>query len=449
MEFNKKIVLSALVAAMITFTGCGDSGGGGTTADTTKPVVTLVGASTVTVLQGATYTDAGATAIDDVDGVKTPTATSTVDTNTLGSYTYTWSATDAAGNVGTAVRTVIVQDEEIVYSTPTSTILSGDITTNTYLTKDKVWTIDGLVAVKNNASLKIDAGTTIIGKNGTGALASFMIIDKGSKIYAAGTATEPIIFTSEIAHNGGTAAVGQWGGLTIIGNAGNTQVGPYEVNPAFVAGTTDMADNSGILTYVHILNSGITMEVDKEINGLSMVGVGSGTKVENITVNKSDDDCIELWGGTVNLTNINLSECTDDNFDIDDGYSGTVKNLTIVASGTTNAGMEMSGTTAATFEDLSITMNASATEGVIYFKKDGIGGHFKNVVITNNLPDTYAYGTFLTTGTPNVANISFENVTIDGSFAGTQFVKSTLDARGYPLPTGTADATMKAIFDAQ
>ena len=149
---------------------------------------------------------------------------------------------------------------------------------------------------------------------------------------------------------------GQWGGLTIIGNAadvgvapGDEQVEPYEVNSEFVPGNTDAEDNSGVLRYVQILNSGITMEQDKEINGLSLVGVGSGTTIENITVKRSDDDGIEIWGGTVNITNAYIEYCTDDQFDIDDGYSGTVTNLTIHEITDGNAGIEMSGTTAATF----------------------------------------------------------------------------------------------------
>jgi len=432
---KKKIALSVLASAIITFTGCGESSSDNT-ADTTPPVVTLTGSATVNILQGATYTDLGATANDNVDGAITPTTSSTIDTNTVGTYQYTWSATDAAGNVGTAVRTVVVATV-----LPTKETLSGDITADTTLTADKVWVIDGLVAVKNNAVLTIEPGTTVVGKTGTGASTSYMVIDKGSKINAAGTVAEPIIFTSEIAYDGGTAAVGQWGGLTLIGKAGNTQVTAYEVNEAFTADSTDMADNSGVLTYVSILNSGITMEVDKEINGLSMVGVGSGTTVDHITVAKSDDDCIELWGGTVNLSNINLSECTDDHFDIDDGFSGTVTDLTIVATNG-NAGIEMSGTTDATFDGVNITMNASAKEGAIYFKKDGIGGHFKNTVITNNLADTYAYGSIFSEGTATLANVSFETTTIGGTFAGTQFVNKT-DAA-----TDSADE-IKTIFDAQ
>ena len=94
------------------------------------------------------------------------------------------------------------------------------------------------------------------------------------------------------------------------------------------------------------------MEQDKEINGLSLVGVGSSTIIDHITVNKSDDDCIEAWGGTVDMSNITLSECTDDHFDIDDGYAGIVTNL-VINQTTGNAAIEQSGETEATFDGFS------------------------------------------------------------------------------------------------
>ncbi|CAA6815949.1 MAG: Unknown protein [uncultured Sulfurovum sp.] len=296
--------------------------------------------------------------------------------------------------------------------------IAGNITSDTTLSSDKVWVLDGLVAVTDGATLTVEAGTTVVGKDGTGDNTSYMIIDKGAKIMAEGTASSPIIFTSETAYNGGTAAVGQWGGLTIIGNAGNDQVQAYEVNSAYEAGDSDLTDNSGTLTYVQILNSGITMETDKEINGLSLVGVGSGTTIDNITVTKSDDDCIEAWGGTVNMSNISVSECTDDHFDIDDGYAGTVSNLTITQT-SGNAAIEMSGTTDATFDTFVITQESSVKEGGIFFKKDGIGGHFKNGFITDNSTD--GAGTIHSQGTATIANISFENVILGGSSTDAKF----------------------------
>ncbi|MDM5271543.1 hypothetical protein PGH07_05100, partial [Sulfurovum sp. zt1-1] len=319
-----------------------------------------------------------------------------------------------------------------------TTTLSNSIASDMTLTKDKLWLIDGLVVVENGATLTIEPGTTLAAFDGTGAQTSYMLVDAGGKIIADGTAAEPITFTStKVAIDGAAPAVGQWGGLTIIGNAGNPQVLPYEVDPSFVAGDTDLADNSGILRYVKILNSGITMDVDKEINGLSLVGVGSGTTIDHITVNKSDDDCVEAWGGTVNMSNIDVSECTDDHFDIDDGFSGTVTNLNVVQT-TGNAGFEMSGTTHATFDGFSILQNASAKEGGIYFKKDGIGGHFLNGTITDNVDDAYAAIYSLSadgvSDTVDAANTSFENITINGTSTGARF-------------TGTSDVTLEGKFN--
>ena len=322
--------------------------------------------------------------------------------------------------------------------TPTTSTLSGDITGDMTLTADTTWILDGLVAVKAGATLTIEAGTTIAGMNGTGANTSYMIVDKDSKIMAEGTAAKPIVFTSKLAVDGETASVGQWGGLTIIGNAGNDQVKPYEVNSDFVPGASNMADNSGVLKHVKILNSGITMAQDMEINGLSLVGVGSGTTIENITVDLSDDDGIELWGGTVNLTNVTITNCTDDYFDIDDGYSGTVKNLSITTT-TGNAGIEMSGTTSATFDGFTITQNGSNKEGSIYFKKDAIGGNFLNGTVTDNVDDEYgAIHSKSGDGvadTADIANTSFTNVTLAGSSTSARF-------------TGTSAASLEAKFDA-
>ena len=317
------------------------------------------------------------------------------------------------------------------YTTPAGNELAGDITTCTYLTKDRTWIIDGLVAVKGT-TLKIEAGTTLAGREGTGANTSYMVIDKDAKILAQGTQAAPIVFTSEVAVNGGQAAWAQWGGLTIIGNAANPQVGPYECNSDFVATDEDLEDNSGVLTYVQILNSGITMEQDKEINGLSLVGVGSGTTIDHITVNKSDDDCVEAWGGTVNMSHLTLSECSDDHFDIDDGYSGTVTDLVITQT-TGNAGIEQSGETVATFDGLTITQNSSAKEGGIFFKKAGIGGHFMNATIIDNSAE--GYGAIHSVETADIANTSFTNVTLTGNGSDDYF-------------TGDSAAELEAVFNA-
>ncbi len=316
-------------------------------------------------------------------------------------------------------------------TTPSTTVLAGDLTGCTLLTADKTWELDGLVVVTSGAELQIQAGTTIKGHDGTGDATSYLIVDKGAKIMAEGTVDKPIVFTSLA----DTKAVGLWGGVTIIGNAGNDQVNAYEVNSEFVAGATDMADNSGVLKYVKILNSGITMEQDKEINGLSLVGVGSGTVIDNITVDFSDDDGVEAWGGTVNMSNITISNCTDDHFDIDDGYSGTVTNLKITQT-SGNAAMEMSGTTLATFDGLTIVQNTSGKEGVVFFKGAGIGAKISNATITDNVTSDTAAGAIHSDNVDaDVANTSFTNVTLNGTSTEPRF-------------TGDSAAALEAKFDA-
>ena len=316
---------------------------------------------------------------------------------------------------------------------PSKVDVSGSITSDTHWTADKVYRLNGRVVVTSGATLTIDPGTVIVGKAGTGASSSWLVIDKGAKINAEGTAAKHIVFTSETAYDGGAPDVGQWGSLVIIGNAAmDAQVEPYEVDPSFVPGTGVADDNSGVLKYVDILNSGITIEENKELNGLSLVGVGNGTTIENIRVINSDDDCVEVWGGTVNMSDIYVSNCTDDQFDVDDGYSGVVTNLSInQISG--KSGIEMSGNTAVTFKNLFLLQNESAdgAEGAIYFKKDGIGGHFEDAQIVVN--STSANGAIYSKGSFDAANTTFTNVLLTGSNA-TKF-------------TGDSASGIEAAFD--
>ncbi|OUS25374.1 hypothetical protein A9Q98_12435 [Thalassotalea sp. 42_200_T64] len=106
-------LLPYLLTASLVLTACGgDSGGGGSDndPDTAAPIITLQGDSAVTLGDNEAYTDAGATATDDVDGTVTVTTTGSVDTAAIGSYTITYTATDAAGNSTTMTRTVTVAD---------------------------------------------------------------------------------------------------------------------------------------------------------------------------------------------------------------------------------------------------------------------------------------------------------------------------------------------------
>lgn len=99
-----KLSCIALVAGVITFTSCSKE-------DTTAPVITLAGSASMTISLNSNYTEPGATAKDDEDGDITPVITGTVNKDLAGTYTITYTATDAAGNSKSETRTVIVKND--------------------------------------------------------------------------------------------------------------------------------------------------------------------------------------------------------------------------------------------------------------------------------------------------------------------------------------------------
>ena len=276
-----------------------------------------------------------------------------------------------------------------------TTTLVGKISSDLTLTKDKQYKVDGLVKIDTGVTLSIEAGTIIFGDSSGD---DYIVVMRGAKIDANGTMEEPIIFTSEDALRNPTAAdVGQWGGLTILGAAPtNTNDPHYEVDesdPDFafgnlVAGQGDVNDDSGSLKNIYILNSGKTLGTDLEINGLSLAGVGKGTLVENVQVINSSDDCIEVWGGTVDIANVLLVNCHDDSFDLDLGYAGSAKNVVVQQKTVAHAGFEISSggdnpMTEAKIFDFIINKTVGSDEGGIYIKDDTTAPNFFNGVVTS------------------------------------------------------------------
>ncbi|WP_293299062.1 hypothetical protein [Pedobacter sp. UBA4863] len=214
-------------------------------------------------------------------------------------------------------------DEEEVNVTPkTPETINGEVTANKTLTADRVWYLDGVVLVKNNATLTIEPGTVIRAKVGTKAA---LVIDKGSKLIADGTVTKPIVFTS--GKDAGSRAPGDWGGIILVGKAPTNRITPVQVEGgvALTYGTDNIpADNSGILRYVRIEYAGIGVN-DSEINALTFYAVGSRTVVENVQTVYANDDAFEFFGGTVNCKNLIAYATADDDFDFDFGYNGSVQ----------------------------------------------------------------------------------------------------------------------------
>jgi hypothetical protein len=217
--------------------------------------------------------------------------------------------------------------QNTVHPSPNVTI-SGAITTNTTWTTGNTYLLQGLVYVKNNATLTIQPGVKILGDN-TGAA---IIVTRGAKINAVGTATSPIVFTSDKAP--GQRNKGDWGGIILLGK------GSFNINGGvnYIEGiaqtadtqygggaTPDDNDNSGTLKYVRIEYGGYVYAPNSEINGLTMGAVGRGTTIDYVQVSHVNDDAFEWFGGSVNCKHLVSYRTLDDDFDADNGYNGKVQ----------------------------------------------------------------------------------------------------------------------------
>ena len=206
-------------------------------------------------------------------------------------------------------------------------VIEGSVT----WTANKIYRLKGYVRVGEEAVfgtitktgvLTIEAGTVIIGDKGT---KGTLIVQRGSKLIANGTASAPIVFTS--AEGVGNRAPGDWGGVVICGKAPNNLTGTIELEGGYKGfhGGTASDDNSGSMKYVRIEYAGIPLNPNQEINSLTMGSVGSGTTLEYIQASFGLDDSFEWFGGTVNAKYLIAYKGTDDDFDVDNGYVGNVQ----------------------------------------------------------------------------------------------------------------------------
>jgi len=206
---------------------------------------------------------------------------------------------------------------------PTSNIIQGTISSSRFYAKG-TWILKGYVYVTDGATITFEAGCIIksdVTEKGA------LIIERGAKLIASGTAANPIVFTSGKAV--GSRAPGDWGGIILLGKAPTNR--PLDPAPTIEGGVgrqyggTDPLDESGVLRYVRIEYAGIAAEPGSEINGLTCGGVGSGTIIENVQVSFGNDDAFEFFGGTVNAKNLVAFATADDDFDFDFGYTGKIQ----------------------------------------------------------------------------------------------------------------------------
>ncbi len=276
--------------------------------------------------------------------------------------------------------------------------VTEDISTSTTWTADNTYNLQNQIYVLPGASLTIEAGTRIASTpsaNGSGSLA----VCRGAKIFALGTAEEPIVMTSTNDNGTWREAANEWGNLTIMGNAyisnsfeagntdtfGNNQspmeglVEEFPGDPKVIYGGVDDEDSSGALAYVSIRYGGRVVGLANELNGLSLGGVGRGTDIDHIEIMNNVDDGIEVWGGTVNLRYVNIWNIGDDSFDIDQGWRGSaqygliVQGYSLDASQGSGVGDNMCETDGAENSDAQPVTTAQIANFTMIGQPDGDG----------------------------------------------------------------------------
>ena len=239
-------------------------------------------------------------------------------------------------------------------------LVDENISANTTWESGEIYILGGRITVLDGATLTIESNVVVKGEAGTGVNATALVVAKGGTLNAMGTASEPIIFTSvaddiepgDIVSPSGLdpSLNGLWGGLIVLGKASiSADATPFQIEgiPAsdengLYGGSTD-DDNSGTIQYVSIRHGGSNIGEGNEINGITLGGVGSGTTIDHIEVVANQDDGIECFGGTVNVSSILVWNQGDDAFDMDQDYQGTVSNFIGIAGDESDHAMELDG----------------------------------------------------------------------------------------------------------
>lgn len=298
-----------------------------------------------------------------------------------------------------------------------------------YLTSDKLWVLQQGVFIggdnKDNSTLEIQAGTKIVGQAG----ADFLVITRGSKILARGTAQNPIIFSSSKPM--GERAPGDWGGLIINGNAPInkcTVSGPVcqtrgEGSTGLYGGDQPF-DSSGSLRYVVVEFAGFLIAPpDKELNGIAFQGVGAGTEVEYVQAHRNADDGVEFFGGTVSARYLVLSGNEDDSLDWTNGWTGKVQFALIqqlagpadngIEADNNSKQMDASPRANPTLSNLTLLGSATDGKGHGILLRKGTAASIHNTVISSFRGKALDIDNRATFAQASQGNISLRNVVID------------------------------------
>jgi hypothetical protein len=206
-------------------------------------------------------------------------------------------------------------------------VLKGVISADMTLSRKYTYSIEGTVYVTNNAKLTIESGTVIRGDFKT---CGILVITSGSSILAVGEKTAPIVFTSSKEEN--EREPGDWGGIVVMGNAPINRVGGVSVlnfdsnASSYTYGGENVNSNAGIMKYVRIEYAGKKLDNNKEINSLTLAGIGRQTIIENVQVTFSNHSAFKVYGGDLTLSNLVSYKTTNDDYSFTQGAQCNLKN---------------------------------------------------------------------------------------------------------------------------
>ena len=212
-------------------------------------------------------------------------------------------------------------DSEIIENLKAG-IMSGNLEEDFTLNSNQIYNLNASFIVESGVKLTIPAGTRIQALDGGTSV--YIAVLKGGQIDIQGTEASPVFMASA------SGNPGDWGGLTICGDASTTAGANAEAEVGgFIYGGTNDADNSGSISYLVIEGTGAQINADSQYNGVSLYAVGAGTTINNVAIINGKDDGIEFFGGTVSVSNLFLENNADDSIDWTEGWNGTVDNAYI------------------------------------------------------------------------------------------------------------------------
>ena len=336
----------AALAALFTIAACsGDDGPSGPTAlvAPTGASVAALSPTSVRVTWNA-VTDAGAYEVERAPGTTGGTFTQvgvvtalTFDNTGLTAetdYRFRVRAVRSGENGPyTAELAVRTTDRPVVQVT-------ADVTTNTTWTSNNIYQLTKIISVANGATLTIQEGTRIIGAPITAGVApavTALMVLRGSRIEAIGSAAQPIVFTSSA--TAGNRFPGDWGGIILVGNATSNRTGRTVVEGPAPADTVGWNggnldnDNSGSMVYTRVEFAGAAAILNVELNSYSLYAVGRSTRFEYNQAIRGLDDQFEWFGGTVDSRYLVSYEAGDDHFDAAEGHRGRHQFLIALQTG--------------------------------------------------------------------------------------------------------------------